>query len=96
MERVTGCSLVEPKGNVYEFVVGDVSHPRAKEIYSKLQKMIEHLKMANHVTDTSRVLFDVEEEEKEAALGYHNETLALALGLIDTIPSLGWAWKSKE
>ncbi|KAJ8624047.1 hypothetical protein MRB53_032577 [Persea americana] len=48
--------------------------------------MIERLKMANHVSDTSQVLFDVEEEEKEAALGYHSEKLALALGLIDTSP----------
>ena len=27
VERVPGCSLIESKGNVYEFVVGDVSHP---------------------------------------------------------------------
>lgn len=86
VERVPGCSLIESKGNVYEFVVGDVSHPRAEEIYSKLREMIEHLKLANHVSDTSQVLFDVEEEEKEAALGYHSEKLALALGLIDTSP----------
>ncbi|RWR91933.1 pentatricopeptide repeat-containing protein, chloroplastic-like protein [Cinnamomum micranthum f. kanehirae] len=86
VERVPGCSLIESKGNVYEFVVGDVSHPRAQEIYSKLKEMIERLKMTNHVSDTSQVLFDVEEEEKEAALGYHSEKLALALGLIDTSP----------
>ncbi|KAL6011237.1 hypothetical protein ACLOJK_001682 [Asimina triloba] len=86
IKRVPGCSMIESKGSVYEFVAGDVSHPRAGEIYSKLQQVIEQLKLSDHALETSVALFDGGEEEKEAALTYHSEKLALALGLIDSCP----------
>ncbi|ONK64125.1 uncharacterized protein A4U43_C07F22340 [Asparagus officinalis] len=39
MIKVPGCSWIELDGVMYEFVVGDNSHPSAKEAYS----MLEHL-----------------------------------------------------
>ncbi|CAI0551760.1 unnamed protein product [Linum tenue] len=55
-----------------------------KEIYSTLKVMIERLEMEGYVPNTSQVLFNIEEEEKETALQYHSEKLAIAFGFIST------------
>ncbi|CAN1219436.1 Pentatricopeptide repeat-containing protein At5g66520 [Linum perenne] len=55
-----------------------------KDIYSMLKAMIERLTIEGYVPDTSQVLFDIEEEEKETALQYHSEKLAIAFGFINT------------
>lgn len=39
IKKVPGCSWIELNGIVHEFVVGDKSHPQAKEIYFILEKM---------------------------------------------------------
>lgn len=57
-----------------------------KEIYSKLEKVKEKLQMAGYSPDTSQVLFDIDEEEKESAVQYHSEKLAITFGLINTLP----------
>ncbi|KAG8489101.1 hypothetical protein CXB51_017030 [Gossypium anomalum] len=85
LRKDPGCSSIEHKGVVHNFVVGDKSHPQTKEIYSKLAEMREKLKLAGHVPDTSQVLLYIEEEEeKEAELEKHSERLAIAFGLINT------------
>ncbi|XP_057956250.1 pentatricopeptide repeat-containing protein At1g08070, chloroplastic-like [Malania oleifera] len=79
-----GCSLIEHKGVLHEFLVGDKSHPQSKEIYSKLGEMREKLKCMGHVPDTTQVLLCIEgEKEKEAELEHHSERLAIAFGLIN-------------
>ncbi|PPR91397.1 hypothetical protein GOBAR_AA29285 [Gossypium barbadense] len=85
LRKDPGCSSIEHKGVVHNFIVGDKSHPQTKEIYSKLAEMREKLKLAGHVPDTSQVLLYIEEEEeKEAELENHSERLAIAFGLINT------------
>lgn len=85
LRKDSGCSSIEHKGVVHNFIVGDKSHPQTKEIYSKLAEMREKLKLAGHVPDTSQVLLYIEEEEeKEAELENHSERLAIAFGLINT------------
>ncbi|XP_031487851.1 pentatricopeptide repeat-containing protein At5g48910-like [Nymphaea colorata] len=81
-ERDLGCSLIEMTGVVHEFVGGDGSHPRSKAIYSKLDEMASELKLAGYVPNTSEVLLDLGEEEKEDALHRHSEKLALDFSLI--------------
>ncbi|XP_058104633.1 pentatricopeptide repeat-containing protein At2g45350, chloroplastic [Magnolia sinica] len=39
MRKIPGCSWIELNGTVHEFVVGDKSHPQAKEIYVMLDKI---------------------------------------------------------
>lgn len=82
----TGCSVIELGGEVHEFKIGDWSHPRSKEIYSFLETVIERLRSEGYATNTSQVLFDIAEEEKERAMQYHSEKLAIAFGLISTEP----------
>ncbi|TYI74336.1 hypothetical protein E1A91_D07G193000v1 [Gossypium mustelinum] len=85
LRKDPGCSSIEHKGVVHNFIVGDKSHPQTKEIYSKLAEMREKLKLAGHVPDTSQVLLYIEEEEeKEAELENHSERLAIAFGLNNT------------
>ncbi|KAK1285057.1 Pentatricopeptide repeat-containing protein [Acorus calamus] len=81
-----GSSWISIDGAVHEFVVEDDSHPRTKEIYSMLEGMSERLRLAGYVSDTTQVLLNVEEEEKETALRYHSERIAVAFGLISTKP----------
>ncbi|KAE9448066.1 hypothetical protein C3L33_20034, partial [Rhododendron williamsianum] len=63
------------------------SHPQADMIYEKVEDLITRIKKEGYVPDTDYVLLDVEEEEKERALYYHSEKLAIAFGLIITSPS---------
>jgi hypothetical protein len=71
---------------VHTFVVEDRLHPQTDEIYEMLEQLGEQMKNAGYVPDTNFVLHDVEEEQKEQVLSYHSEKLALAFGLISTVP----------
>ncbi|CAN4086410.1 unnamed protein product [Withania somnifera] len=86
IKKMPGCSLIEMHGIVHEFVAGDLSHPQSKSIYTKLAELIEELKFAGYVPDTSEVSLDIGEEEKENSLNRHSEKLAIAFGLINSEP----------
>ncbi|OVA16941.1 Pentatricopeptide repeat [Macleaya cordata] len=86
MKKIPGCSLIELDGVIHEFRKGDKSHTRTKEIYLMLNEVMNRLKIEGFVTETSNVLVDVAEEEKEQSLCYHSERLAIAFGLISTKP----------
>ena len=47
-----------------------------------LDQMAKKLKQEGHVATTIDVLHDIDEEEKEHALGFHSERLAIAYGLL--------------
>lgn len=84
VRKDAGCSFIEHRGEVHQFIAGDKSHPKTENIYAKLSEMREKLKLAGHVPDTSQVLLNIEEEkEKEFELEIHSERLAIAFGLIN-------------
>ncbi|TYI24243.1 hypothetical protein ES332_A06G220000v1 [Gossypium tomentosum] len=70
IRKTPGCSLIEMNGVVHEFVAGDQSHPRSKEIYSKLDNMTRDLKLAGYSPDTSEVFLDMGEEDTSIARGW--------------------------
>ncbi|KAK6161450.1 hypothetical protein DH2020_004831 [Rehmannia glutinosa] len=82
IDKMPGSSLVEVDGSLHEFLIGDKSHPYVKDIYLKLEEMNTKLQEYGHQPRTREVLFDIEEEEKEDALSYHSEKLAIAFALI--------------
>ncbi|KAJ8638335.1 hypothetical protein MRB53_012602 [Persea americana] len=82
-----GHSLFELGNSVHEFVMGERSHPQSDEIYEMLEEITRLLKLKGYVPSTTNVLADIEEEEKENALCYHSEKLAIAFALISTPPS---------
>ncbi|KAF7134430.1 hypothetical protein RHSIM_Rhsim08G0211700 [Rhododendron simsii] len=88
LKKTPGCSLIEMNGIVHEFVAGDQSHPQSEEIYSKLEEIMEDLKFAGYLCNTSELSLDIGEEEKENALNWHSEKLAIAFGLISSEPKV--------
>jgi pentatricopeptide repeat protein len=86
IKKVPGCSLVELDGEVHEFIAGDESHPQYKEIYRMVEEMARELRRIGHISATSEVLLDLDEEDKEGALQWHSEKLAIAFVLLRTPP----------
>ncbi|OAY55680.1 pentatricopeptide repeat-containing protein At5g43790 [Manihot esculenta] len=80
--KMPGSSLVEMGGAMHEFITGDKTHPLSEEIYLKLEEINRRLQEYGHKPRIKEVLFDIEEEEKEGALSYHSERLAIAFALI--------------
>lgn len=78
-----GKSVIDCKGTKHEFIIGDTSHIQKKEIYTNLEEIIARLRLEGYSPDTSEVLFEVEEEEKETTLMYHSEKLAMAFGIMN-------------
>lgn len=86
IKTTPGISMIELDGTVHEFKMGEGSHPQMKEIYLMLKRTIERLQIEGYSPNTSQVLFDISEEEKETELQYHSDKLAIAFGLLNTIP----------
>ncbi|XP_057542533.1 pentatricopeptide repeat-containing protein At3g26782, mitochondrial [Amaranthus tricolor] len=81
-----GFSLLETKGKVHVFLVGDKEHPEHKKIYEYLDELYMKLKEVGYVSDKTSVLHDVDDEEKEIILRVHSEKLAVAYGIMNSVP----------
>eukprot|EP01018_Ginkgo_biloba_P008628 Gb_28770 [translate_table: standard] len=88
VKKMPGCSWIEINNKVYAFLGGDRSHPQVEQIYAKLETLSGQMKDAGYVPNTTFVLHDVEEEQKEYVLCYHSEKLAIAFGIINTSPGV--------
>lgn len=84
VRKVPGFSYTEVEGVVHKFLNGDRSHPSWREIYRKLEEVRFRIEAYGYVPETNYVLHDIGQEEKENALCYHSEKLAVAFGLIST------------
>lgn len=87
ISKTPGCSFIDLRGTVHEFIAGDNFHPQSKEIYVKLDEMNNDLKLAGYKPNTGKVLLGMDEEEKETAIFYHSEKLAIAFGFINSEPN---------
>ncbi|KAL2469487.1 Pentatricopeptide repeat-containing protein [Abeliophyllum distichum] len=86
VDKDPGWSSIEVDGQVHNFVAGDHSHQSTQEIYLRLEEITTGARQEGYMPETEWVLHNIEEEEKEDALGSHSEKLALAFGLISTGP----------
>ncbi|KAL1565685.1 putative pentatricopeptide repeat-containing protein, chloroplastic [Salvia divinorum] len=84
VEKEPGSSSIEVDGEIHEFLLGDITHPRKEEIYAKLEEMDEKLRGEGYDPQVENVLQDVGDREKEHALAIHSERLAICYGLIST------------
>lgn len=85
--KVPGCSSIEVNNVVHEFFSGDGVHSYSTDLQKALDELVKELKMVGYVPDTSLVHHgDMEDEEKETALRYHSEKLAITFGLLNTPP----------
>ncbi|KAF1859404.1 hypothetical protein Lal_00009988 [Lupinus albus] len=82
-KKQTAVNMIEEKNRVTEY---RYSAPYKEEANEKLKGLSGQMREAGYVPDTRYVLHDIDEEEKEKALQYHSERLAIAYGLISTPP----------
>ncbi|GFP88524.1 pentatricopeptide repeat-containing protein at5g66520 [Phtheirospermum japonicum] len=86
VKRTFGWSSVTVRGMVHEFMAGDENHPRSEEIFKTWDHLLVRMRSKGYVPNTSVVVLDVEEKEKERILFRHSEKLALVFGLMNTEP----------
>lgn len=79
-----GCSWIEVNGVVHEFRVADVLHPQMAEIQVKLSEVLKRVRLVGYAADATHVSFDLGEEDREQAVAWHSEKLAVAFGLMNT------------
>lgn len=82
VKKIPGFSYTEVGGVMHKFINGDRHHPKWKEIYRKLDEINFRIREFGYMPETNYVLHDIGPEEKENALSYHSEKLAVAFGLI--------------
>ncbi|KAG9451770.1 hypothetical protein H6P81_004674 [Aristolochia fimbriata] len=86
VSKVPGYSWVELGMESYMFCAGELMHPMKDEILRLLEEIMEKMKERGYVPDTSSVLHDLEQQEKQEQLFLHSERLAVALGLLKATP----------
>uniref|UniRef100_A0A2P2QMH2 Uncharacterized protein MANES_01G040700 n=1 Tax=Rhizophora mucronata TaxID=61149 RepID=A0A2P2QMH2_RHIMU len=85
--KIPGCSSIEINNIVHEFFSGDGVHYVSTALHRALDELMKELKLVGYVPDTSLVFHaDIGEEDKEIILRYHSEKLAIAFGLLNTLP----------
>ncbi|XP_057479957.1 pentatricopeptide repeat-containing protein At3g62890-like [Actinidia eriantha] len=86
IESDPGCSWIEVDGIVHEFRVADRLHPQIVEIRDKLKEILKKASVGGYVANATQVSFDLNDEEKEQAVAWHSEKLAVAFALMITPP----------
>lgn len=84
LKKQTGYSSIEIGRVAHVFRMGDTSHPQSAEIYRYLEELIHKIREAGYMPETESVLHELEEEEREVALRFHSEKLAVAFGIMTT------------
>lgn len=86
IQTTPGCSTIELRGEVHEFIADDISHRRRKEIYNMLDEILKQLKIAGYVPEITSEMHNVGERGREMTLSHHGEKLAIAFGVLATPP----------
>ncbi|XP_022893924.1 pentatricopeptide repeat-containing protein At3g62890-like isoform X2 [Olea europaea var. sylvestris] len=81
-----GCSWIEVNGSIHEFRVADHLHPQIIEIREKLSEILKGAGLVGYAANINHVSFDLSDEEKEQAVAWHSEKLAIAFAFISTAP----------
>lgn len=84
LKKQVGYSTIDIDNRSYLFSMGDKFHPETNEIYRYLDELMWKCKVAGYAPVLELAMHEVEEEEREYALRYHSEKLAVAFGLMKT------------
>ncbi|ERN06656.1 pentatricopeptide repeat-containing protein At2g33760 [Amborella trichopoda] len=84
LKKQPGFSSIEVKGEVHVFWNGDKSHPSSERIYEELEELVRRIRKVGYEPETGAVLHEMEDEEKEYALRFHSEKLAIVYGLMSS------------
>jgi pentatricopeptide repeat protein len=86
VQKEPGQCWIEVEGKMHTFVADDRTHLQVEQIYAELETLSVQMKEAGYVPDTRFVVHDLDEQQKERAVCYHSEKLAIAYGIISTAP----------
>lgn len=86
LAKPPGFSIVDLRGKVHVFLVGDKEHPQHQKIYEYLEELTMKLQEIGYVPNMASVYHDVDKEEKEMILRVHSEKLAVAFGIMNSVP----------
>lgn len=84
VKKEPGISWLEIKNQVHQFCMSDKAHPQSDEIDLYLKELTAEMKSHGYMPDTSLVLHDMDNEEKEYRLSHHSEKMAIAFALMNT------------
>ncbi|KAJ8771271.1 hypothetical protein K2173_026448 [Erythroxylum novogranatense] len=86
VKKEPGYSFIDLLKESQVFHAGETFHPMKDEIFSLLKELDGEMRRRGYVPDTNFILHDMEEQEKERLLFSHSERLALAYGLLKSVP----------
>uniref|UniRef100_A0A803MSU7 Pentatricopeptide repeat-containing protein n=1 Tax=Chenopodium quinoa TaxID=63459 RepID=A0A803MSU7_CHEQI len=66
VKKEPGCSWIEFGDKVHKFLAGDALHPQSEQLHGFIEDLSERMKKEGYVPDTSCVLHNLDEEEKES------------------------------
>ncbi|MCO5567340.1 hypothetical protein L7F22_021030 [Adiantum nelumboides] len=84
--KKTGQAFIEIGDKVHNFAVGDKRHPESDAIYAKLERLNLQMQEEGYKPRVDLVLETLPEDDKVDSLCGHCEKLAIAFGLISTVP----------
>ncbi|KAL5781359.1 hypothetical protein ACOSP7_006388 [Xanthoceras sorbifolium] len=86
VKKEPGYSCIDIGKESQLFYAGETSHPLKNEMLGLLKELDEEMRRRGYVPNTSYVLHDMEQQEKEKQLFWHSERLAVAYGLLKSVP----------
>jgi len=86
INKIPGQCCVEVNEKTYTFTANDLSNAQYPQMQLKYLEWLTQMKIVGYTPDTSLVLHQFEEEEKEHHICSHSEKLALAFASINTPP----------
>ncbi|KAJ1262944.1 hypothetical protein BS78_09G147400 [Paspalum vaginatum] len=86
IRKEPGYSWIEAGKEVRLFHAGEVPLDVREEITGFLDELVSEMRKRGYVPDTSSVMHDLEEHEKEQQLFLHSERLAVAFGMLKSPP----------
>ncbi|KAF9587353.1 hypothetical protein IFM89_001453 [Coptis chinensis] len=82
VRKEIGRSWIEVRGEVHEFFSRDTRHERTKEVYDKLEELMEAIRKLGYKEVSDAMLHNMDVAENSKALWYHSEKLAVAFGVV--------------
>uniref|UniRef100_A0A7N0TZL1 DYW domain-containing protein n=1 Tax=Kalanchoe fedtschenkoi TaxID=63787 RepID=A0A7N0TZL1_KALFE len=87
LKKLPGYSWVEFGKKTHVFGAANWSHPQQKDIYQKLDNLLEQIKAAGYVPDTDSLPVQMDINTKEIMLHHHSERIAIAFALLNMPPA---------
>lgn len=82
LKKQVGYSTIEVDRKTYLFSMGDKSHPETGKIYEFLDELMSKCREKGYSPIGDSLMHELEGEERDHALRFHSEKLAIAFGLL--------------